>query len=160
MPISLRMTLEAAMISGLPAVGIGGVSTAEDVIQYIMAGATLVGVCTAGHLKGPGAYTNIIKKIEHLAGELGYTDLEQMRGLTIRRIEERKEQGKTAVTVPVVPEIIDENCTSCKKCEAVCVYEAISAPDKQPARINADACIGCGLCVSVCPTRAIVQRYY
>jgi len=160
MPISLRMTLEAAMVSGLPAIGIGGVSTAEDVLQYVMAGATLVGVCTSGHLKGTGAYTDIIKKLEQLVTELGYTDLAEARGLTIRRIEERKEQGKTAVTEPVVPDIIDEKCTSCKKCVAVCAYDAITVEDKNPARIKSEACIGCGLCVSVCPTRAIEQRYY
>ncbi|MCK5586851.1 hypothetical protein KAJ02_12335, partial [Candidatus Bipolaricaulota bacterium] len=63
MPITLRMTLDVAMMSGLPVIGIGGVTTADDVLQYVMAGATLVGVCTAGHMKGLGEYRQLIENL-------------------------------------------------------------------------------------------------
>lgn len=160
MPITLRMVLEAVHYSGLPAVGVGGVSSAEDVLQYIMAGASLVGVCTAGHLKGLGAYTAIIEECARLTGELGYSSLEEIRGLTQKRIAERKAEKKAAVTDPIVPEVIDKNCTSCRKCVPVCAYGAIAVEGKNPAVIDADACIGCGLCVSTCPFGALRQQYY
>ena len=53
MPITLRMVLDIALTVDLPIIGVGGVTTASDVMEYLMAGATLVGVCTAGHLNGP-----------------------------------------------------------------------------------------------------------
>lgn len=160
MPITLRMVLEAAHYSGLPVIGVGGVSKPEDVIQYLMAGATLVGVCTAGHLKGVKAYVDIIAGLEKLLGELGYASPDETRGLTLKRIRERKEHGKVAVTAPVVPDVLRDICNSCGKCEKACAFDAIRVPAKKPAEITADTCIGCGLCVSVCPVYALRQVYY
>lgn len=159
LPITLRMTLEAAMISGLPVIGIGGVTSADDVLQYVMAGASLVGVCTAGHLKGIGAYADLIDDLARRMEALGISSLEEVRGLTIRRIEERRAQGKVAVTERVVPTVRAENCTRCAACERVCAYDAIAVADTS-AVIDEDACIGCGLCVSVCRFDALEQEYY
>ncbi|MCK5570526.1 MAG: 4Fe-4S binding protein [Spirochaetes bacterium] len=44
------------------------------------------------------------------------------------------------------------------KCQEVCAYDAVISGGKYS--INPDACIGCGLCVSICPTEAIAQTYY
>ena len=160
LPITLRMTLEAAMFSGLPVIGVGGAATADDVLQYVMAGATLVGVCTAGHMKGIGAYSDLIEALTHRMDELGISSLDEVRSLTIRRIEERQAQGKVAVTERVVPTVNTEACTRCGACERVCAYDAIAVPEEGPAAIDESACIGCGLCVSVCRFGALEQEYY
>lgn len=158
MPITLRMVMEIAMTVDLPIIGVGGVTSAEDVIQYIMAGATLVGVCTHGHLKGISAYTKLINKIENVLDDHGYKSLDEIRGLTIKRIEQRAEQGKTAVIEPIVPDVDHEKCILCGKCEEVCVYDAIVIEGR--VEISPDTCTGCGLCVSVCPVDAMNQGYY
>jgi dihydroorotate dehydrogenase (NAD+) catalytic subunit len=160
LPITLRMTLEAAMTSGLPVIGVGGVTTADDVLQYVMAGATLVGVCTAGHLKGVGAYAELIEALGRRMDELGISSLEDVRGLTIRRIEERRAQGKVAVTNPIPPEVDAEKCTRCGACARVCAYGAIEIAAEGAAAVEREACIGCGLCVSVCRFGALEQEYY
>ena len=160
MPITLRMTLDVAMMSGLPVIGVGGVTTADDVLQYVMAGATLVGVCTAGHMKGVDAYKQLIEKLEARMEALGISSLEEIRGLTIRRIEARKAEGKVAVTERIVPTVKAENCTRCGACERVCAYDAIAVTDGNAAAINPEKCIGCGLCVSVCRFDALEQVYY
>jgi dihydroorotate dehydrogenase subfamily 1 len=72
MPITLRMVMEIAMATKLPIIGVGGVSSAEDILQYVMAGATLVGVCTAGHLNGIRRYSSIISDLSGLMDSLGY----------------------------------------------------------------------------------------
>jgi len=160
MPITLRMTLEVAMYSGLPVIGIGGVTTADDVLQYVMAGATLVGVCTAGHMKGLGEYKQLIEGLEKRMDELGITSLEDVRGLTIRRIEQRRAEGKVAVTEPVAPKVVEGNCTRCGACTRVCAYEAITVAGNTAAVVDRRSCIGCGLCVSVCRFDALEQEYY
>jgi ferredoxin len=160
MPITLRMTLDVAMMSGLPVIGIGGVTTADDVLQYVMAGATLVGVCTAGHMKGLGEYRRLIENLERRMDDLGISSLEDVRGLTIQRIEQRRAEGKVAVTEPIVPKVRTEKCTRCGACERVCAYEAITVANESAAVIDEQACIGCGLCVSVCRFDALEQTYY
>jgi len=160
MPITLRMTLEVAMLSGLPVIGIGGVTTADDVLQYVMAGATLVGVCTAGHMKGLGEYEQLIEGLERRMDALGITSLEDIRGLTIRRIEQRRAEGKVAVTEPVAPKVAGGKCTQCGACERVCAYDAITVSGESGAVVDESACIGCGLCVSVCRFDALEQEYY
>jgi ferredoxin len=46
-----------------------------------------------------------------------------------------------------------ETCTSCGMCIEICPVEAIALNDI--AEVNPDACIGCGLCATVCPVEAI-----
>ena len=159
MPITLRMVLEIAASVDLPIIGVGGVSSAEDVVQYLMAGATLVAVCTVGHVNGIKRYSRIIDDLEKLLANLGAESPADVRGLTLRKIEERKAKKLQAVTKPVVPAVLVEACTGCGNCERVCVYGAAKVIDKI-ARIDPELCVGCGLCVSVCPTDALVQEYY
>ena len=159
MPITLRMVLEIAASVDLPIIGVGGVSSAEDVVQYLMAGATLVGVCTAGHVNGIKRYSRIIVDLERLLEILGVESPAELRGLTLKKIAERREKNLQAVTEPVVPTVLVEACTGCGNCERVCVYGAAKVIDKI-ARIDPELCIGCGLCVSVCPEDALVQEYY
>jgi dihydroorotate dehydrogenase (NAD+) catalytic subunit len=162
-PISLRMVLEAAMTIDLPVIGVGGVSSAEDVIEYIMAGASLVGICTAGHLNGTHRYTKIIQDLEKFLTtaeipDIDNVSLEAIRGLTIKRIRERKEKNLQAVVKPVTPSVDKQKCIACGKCKSVCVYEAVEV--EETAIMDGDRCVGCGLCVSVCPTGALSQSYY
>jgi dihydroorotate dehydrogenase subfamily 1 len=163
MPITLRMVLEIAASVELPIVGVGGVSSAEDVLQYLMAGATLVGVCTAGHVNGVGRYSRIIHDLKRLLEDLGAESPEQVRGLTLKRIEERKQKGLQAVTEALVPTVLVDRCNGCGNCERVCVYGAARLSQRdgnEKATIDPQTCIGCGLCVSVCPVDALEQVYY
>ncbi len=156
-PIALRMVLEIAMSVDLPIIGVGGVQSASDVVEYLMAGATLVGVCTAGHLKGPGTYERILRDLNALFAELGARRPGDVRGLAVRRIQERREGGRQAVTQPRVPQVDPDRCTACTKCVEACTYGAMTVDGT--ARALAETCTGCGLCVSVCPERAISLDY-
>ena len=159
MPLTLRMVLDIATSVDLPIVGVGGVESASDVIEYIMAGATLVGVCTAGHMKGAERYTRIIRDLEKLLAELGASSPADLRGLTLKRIRERKEKNWVAVTKPKLPVVDEATCTGCGTCEKVCAYDAMHVNGK--ARVTApERCIGCGLCESACPVKAIDLEYY
>ncbi|HZR30228.1 MAG TPA: dihydroorotate dehydrogenase [Terriglobales bacterium] len=62
-PIAVRMVWEAAHAVNIPVIGIGGVSTAEDVVEFMLAGAVAVQVGTASYWD-PCATENIVANLE------------------------------------------------------------------------------------------------
>src|SRR6185437_2832820 len=52
-PIALRMVYEAAMVVKIPVIGIGGIVSAEDAVEFMRAGATAVEVGTASYADPP-----------------------------------------------------------------------------------------------------------
>jgi dihydroorotate dehydrogenase subfamily 1 len=156
-PLTLRMVFEIAQEFDIPIIGSGGISTWKDAVEYVMAGATLLGVCTVGHLKGEQSYAKLIEDLEKYCEGKG-TTLEAIRGLSIRKVRERKEKGWQAITQPIPPRIFEEQCNACKLCEKSCIYHAITIDDI--VQVDDQLCYGCGLCADVCPTGALEMQYY
>ena len=159
-PIALRMILEMAQHVSIPLIGVGGISRAEDAIEYFMAGASFVGVVTAGHLKGVSSFRKIIEGIDAWVAQHGYGDVSDFIGLTLRKIDSRRQRNLVAVTVPQTPIIDPDRCTGCRCCEVSCVYDAIRVEDDLLAHADAERCYGCGLCRDVCPVQAIRFAYF
>ena len=63
-PIALRMVYEAARAVKIPILGMGGITTAEDAVEFLLAGATAVQVGTASYAD-PRAVERIAKSLEH-----------------------------------------------------------------------------------------------
>lgn len=63
----------------IPIVGIGGISTGEDAIEYILAGATAVGIGTAS-FSDPMAPVKVVKGIESYMKEYKVKDINDLRG--------------------------------------------------------------------------------
>lgn len=158
-PLVLRMVLEIAETVNIPVIGIGGVSTGIDAVEYIMAGAAAVEAASAGILGGTGTYKKIYNGILEFMNRKGYTKLSDFRGITLKKIKEREENNKHIIQQAVVPKTIKERCTGCGICARSCVYDAIIIKNGI-ASFDADECYGCGLCSSICPRDAIVQNYY
>lgn len=79
-PIALRMVHAVAKQVHVPVIGIGGISTAEDVIEFIMAGATAVQVGTA-NFNNPIVCKEIIERLPLLCNELKINNLNEIRGI-------------------------------------------------------------------------------
>ena len=62
-PVALRMVWQVARIAKVPVIGIGGIMSAEDALEFIIAGATAVQVGTANFVN-PQATTDVIDGIE------------------------------------------------------------------------------------------------
>lgn len=82
-PIALRMIYETAKACTIPIVGCGGVSTARDVIEMMMAGAAAVEVGTA-NLINPTACRDIIESLPHEMERLGIEELKDIIGVALR----------------------------------------------------------------------------
>ena len=78
-PVALRMVYQVAHGVNIPVIGMGGVSTAEDVIEMMYAGATAVQV-GAANLKNPYACKEIIEDLPKVMEKYGIKDLNDIIG--------------------------------------------------------------------------------
>jgi dihydroorotate dehydrogenase (NAD+) catalytic subunit len=77
-PIALRMVYEAAGAVNIPVIGMGGIMTPEDVVEFMLAGATAVEVGTASYAD-PRATERLAKGLESWCGS---HDVEKVASLT------------------------------------------------------------------------------
>lgn len=78
-PIAVRMVYQVANAVKLPIIGMGGVATYEDALEFIMAGATAVAVGTA-NFHNPYATKEIIRGIEDYMTANGINDINELIG--------------------------------------------------------------------------------
>lgn len=79
-PIALRMVHEVCKNVNIPVMGMGGISNARDVIEFIMAGSTCVQIGTANFVN-PKIGIEIIDEIEYFMNEQGIESLDEIRGI-------------------------------------------------------------------------------
>lgn len=79
-PIALRMVHEVCKVVDVPVIGLGGIRTWEDAIEFIMAGATAIQVGTANFIK-PDITLDIINGIKEFLIKENIKDLNEIRGI-------------------------------------------------------------------------------
>jgi ferredoxin len=147
-PLALRCVYQAARVVKIPIFGVGGITNGRDVAEMFMAGASAVQVCTEAILRGPGIYAKIAKELDAFLDAHGYKSVEEIRGLTIRRMKERG-----APKAGHSPAVNMERCSLCGQCQISCPYGAIS--QEEALLIDEEKCFNCGLCVSRCKRGAL-----
>lgn len=83
-PIALRMVWQTCRAVSIPVIGMGGIQSAEDALEFIMAGAAAVAVGTA-NFRNPYAMPEIIEGLEKYMEENGIKDLREIRGIVNRK---------------------------------------------------------------------------
>ncbi len=78
-PVALRCVWQVARAVSIPVVGVGGIVCAEDILEFILVGATAVQVGTANFLR-PDAAFRLVRESEALARELGLSSWDELRG--------------------------------------------------------------------------------
>lgn len=145
-PIALRAVYDIARSVDIPVIGVGGISRGTDVVEFLMAGAAAVQVCTAAIVKGPGIYGKLAQELNAWLDQHGYVSVDAIRGLALR-------QAPPVMTRP--PVLVPERCTGCNLCVTSCVYGALYLEDKK-IHLHEERCAFCGLCLSRCPVEALL----
>ena len=78
-PIAVRMVYQVANAVKIPVIGMGGVTTAEDALEFILAGATGVAVGTANFVN-PTATIDVIAGIQSYMEKYGVKDIHELIG--------------------------------------------------------------------------------
>lgn len=79
-PVALRMVYQVCKAVDIPVIGLGGICTGEDAIEFIMAGAAAVAVGSANFFN-PYATVDVIEGIEAFMRQQGIENLSEIRGI-------------------------------------------------------------------------------
>lgn len=79
LPVGVLATYKVSRAVELPVIGVGGINKATDVVQYVIAGATLVAIGTAA-MQEPRLPQKVIRDLEKWCNEHGLKSLSELRG--------------------------------------------------------------------------------
>jgi dihydropyrimidine dehydrogenase (NAD+) subunit PreA len=150
-PITMALLAETARSVDIPISAVGGVSSWQDVVEYIMLGATTVQLATSVMWKGWGIVQEILDGLAAYMDEKGYKSIEDFRGKALPYISTVEELCREPA---LKAEVNQELCINCGKCHRACFYDGVKW-DEDHTWIDQDNCDGCGLCAQWCPQKAI-----
>lgn len=155
-PIALNMVAEISrdpQTAGLPISGIGGISSWRDAAEYIALGAGTVQVCTAAMVYGFKIIDEMCDGLSNFMDSQGYQTLEDFKGKAVPTVKNWNQLNLNHIEKAVINQDL---CIQCGRCHVVCEdtsHQAISASKdgKRYFEIKEEECVGCNLCVSICP---------
>ncbi|WP_338379128.1 HisA/HisF-related TIM barrel protein, partial [Enterococcus faecium] len=86
-PVALRMIYEVSQQVHIPIIGMGGIQSAEDVIEFFYAGASAVAVGTQNFID-PFVCPTIIDELPQLLTQLGYQHISECTGRSCKQHEQ------------------------------------------------------------------------
>ena len=161
-PIALNMVAEIARDTetrGFAISGIGGITTWRDAAEFMALGAGNVQVCTAAMTYGFKVVQEMVSGLENWMDEKGHATLEDFAGRAVPNVTDWQYLNLNYVTKA---KINQDLCIKCGRCHIVCEdtsHQAITSmvDGKRHFEVIDAECVGCNLCVSVCPVEDCID---
>jgi dihydropyrimidine dehydrogenase (NAD+) subunit PreA len=155
-PIALHMVAEIARnetTRGLPISGIGGVTDWRDAVDFLALGASNVQVCTAAMVYGFRIIDDLKSGLGNFLKDKGMRSVGDLVGRAVPSVTDWQYLNLNYV---VKARINQDLCIQCGRCHIVCEdasHQAIThtVDGKRRFEVIDAECVGCNLCVSVCP---------
>ena len=155
-PIALNMVAEIArdpQTAGLPISGIGGIGNWRDALDFIALGSGTVQVCTAAMVYGFKIVQEMADGLSNYMDEMGFTSVDQIVGKAIPTVTNWQFLNLNHISKAVINQ---DSCIQCGRCHIACEdtsHQAIThtRDGKRFFEVKEDECVGCNLCVTVCP---------
>ncbi len=155
-PIALRCVAQLAAATGLPISATGGAYTWRDAVEFILAGASTIQVCSAVMEYGYGIIDSLKEGLVDYMETKGFKSIDDFCGKALPNITKQIELSRD---VRLAAKVDAERCVGCGRCVDSCAdngYGAICMDGKK-AVIDPAKCDGCGLCTQICPASCITM---
>ena len=158
-PIALRFLAELGKnprLAGMHLSGMGGVESWLDALEFILLGASSIQVTTAVMQYGYRIIDDLKSGLKLYLAEKGFSSVKEAVGLALDSVSETTDvlERDTAI----FPKFHLEKCIGCGRCAVSCAdggHQAIRLNAERRPVLDGKNCVGCHLCVLVCPQRAI-----
>ena len=158
-PIALRFIaqmLQNEKLKDLEISGIGGIETWRDAAEFLALGCRNVQVTTAIMQYGYRIVEDMASGLMHFMDERGYNKLDEFIGCALPNIIPAEELNRD---FKILPDFNEDKCIGCGRCYISCYDGAHQAIDwneeKRRPELN-DNCVGCHLCINVCPVQECI----
>ncbi|CAN5205876.1 NAD-dependent dihydropyrimidine dehydrogenase subunit PreA [soil metagenome] len=163
-PIAQNMVAEIARtpeMANLPISGIGGIGNWKDAAEFIALGCGNVQVCTAAMTYGFKIVQDMADGLSEYMDSKGFTSIEDFRGRAVPSIVNWNQLNLNHIEKAHIDQ---DACIQCGRCHVVCEdtsHQAITAmkDGKRHFEVMENECVGCNLCVSVCPVPACITMH-
>lgn len=149
-PIACYSVGQVSKTVKIPVIGSGGITTWKDVVKMVMWGASAVQICSAIALHGFELLDGINRGLDYFLEKNNYSSIQDFRGLSLKQVLPETEVKLKDIRLSVREDL----CDLCMRCLHIGQCLAISLRDNTIS-IDNEECIRCGLCMQVCPPKAI-----
>jgi dihydropyrimidine dehydrogenase (NAD+) subunit PreA len=154
-PIALNMVAEIARNAEtrfIPISGIGGISDWRDAVDFLALGASNVQVCTAAMVYGFKIIDDLVDGLSTFL-DSKQLSLDQLVGKAVPSVTDWQYLNLNYIEKAIIDQ---DSCIKCGRCHVVCEdtsHQAIThtVNGERHFEVMDDECVGCNLCVSVCP---------
>ena len=161
-PVALNMVAEIARdpaTAGLPISGIGGITTWRDAAEFMALGAGNVQVCTAAMTYGFRIIEELTQGLSDWMDDSGYQSVNDFVGKATPNVKDWQHLNLNYIAKAVIDQDL---CIQCGRCHVVCEdtsHQAITSmvDGKRHFEVIDEECVGCNLCVSVCPVNQCIS---
>ena len=157
-PIALRFIHDMAvspLMENPEISGMGGIETWRDAAEFIAMGCSTVQVTTAVMQYGYRIIDDMIDGLSRYLTEKGYRSIAEMKGKALSHIVGTDELDRSGICFPKFDR---ELCVGCGRCYISCYdggHQAITIDSNRHPVLNGKKCVGCHLCLTICPAGAI-----
>ncbi|MDD3213069.1 MAG: NAD-dependent dihydropyrimidine dehydrogenase subunit PreA [Eubacteriales bacterium] len=157
-PIALRFIQtmkQHPQLADAPISGMGGIETWRDAAEFIAMGCGTVQVTTAVMQYGYRIIEDMIDGMRLYLASAGMTSVTELVGKALANVVSAEELDRASICYPKFNRAM---CVGCGRCAVSCDdagHQALTLDDLRRPVLAPAKCVGCHLCLTVCPTEAI-----